>query len=83
MQYCYWHVLDKGFKFELYICYGFHDLIQMVINCNDALIASVIKSDYRIYFWYMIKDDFINIMKNSAAINIMKNYGLNKNSGLL
>lgn len=55
----------------------------MVINCNAALIASVIKSDYRIYFWYMIKDDFINIMKNSAAINIMKNYGLNKKTGLL
>ena len=32
---------------------------------NDVAIVSVKGSDYRINFWYMSKDDAINIMKNS------------------
>ena len=43
------------------------------MNCNDVAIVSVKGSDYRIHFWYMSKDD---------AINIMKNYNLNEKSGL-
>ena len=38
------------------------------------LIVSVKGSDYRIHFWYMSKDDAINIKKNSR---------LNGKSGLL
>ena len=32
---------------------------------NDVAIVSVKRSDNRIHFWYMSKDDAINIMKNS------------------
>ena len=32
---------------------------------NDAAIVSVKGSDYIIHFWYMSKDDAINITKNS------------------
>ena len=35
------------------------------MNFNDVAIVSVKGSDYRINFWYMSKDDAINIMKNS------------------
>ena len=41
---------------------------------NDVVIVSVKGSDYRIHFWYMSKDD---------AINIMKNPNLNGKSGSL
>ena len=34
------------------------------MNFSDATIASVKGSDYRIHFWYMRKDDAINMMKN-------------------
>ena len=34
------------------------------MNFNDVAIASVKESDYRIQFWYMSKDDAINIMNN-------------------
>ena len=44
------------------------------MNFNDVVITSVKRNDYRIYFWYMSKDD---------AINIMKNYHLNEKNGLL
>ena len=35
------------------------------MNFNDAAIVSIKGNDYRIHFWYMSKDDAINIMKNS------------------
>ena len=39
--------------------------MQKAINFDgDVVIVSVKESDYRIHFWYMSKDDAINIMKN-------------------
>ena len=34
------------------------------MNFNDVAIVSVKRSDYRIHFWYMSKNDTINIIKN-------------------
>ena len=48
--------------------------MQKGINSNDAAIVSIKGSDYKIHFWYMSKDDAINIIKNS---------NLNEKSGLL
>ena len=62
-HYC--HFLDKGFQYESYICNGCHNLMQNAMNFNDVFIFSVKGSDYRIHFWYMSKDDAINIMKNT------------------
>ena len=61
----YWYFLDQGFKYEPYLCNGCHDLMQKVMNVNDVVIASIKGNYYRIHFWYMSKDDAINIMKNS------------------
>ena len=67
-----WYFLDKNFKYEPYLCNGCHDLLQKAKNFNDVAIVSVKESNYRIHFWYMSKNDAINIMKNS---------NLNKKSG--
>ena len=48
--------------------------MQKAMNFNDVAIFSVKGSDYRIHFWYMIKDDARNIMKNS---------NLNERAGLI
>ena len=64
----YWYFSDKGFKYEPYLCNGCHDLIQKAMNFNNVAIVSVKGIDYRIHFWYMRKDDAINIMKNSNLI---------------
>ena len=56
---------DRNFKYESYLCNCCHDLMQKAINFNDVAIVSVKGSDYRIHFWYMSKNDTINIMKNS------------------
>ena len=60
----YWYFLDKGFKYEPYLCNSCHDLMQKAMNFNDVAIVSVKGSDYRTHFWYMSKDDPINIIKN-------------------
>ena len=39
--------------------------MQKVITFNDVAIVSIKGNDYRIHFWYMSKDDAINIMNNS------------------
>ena len=39
--------------------------MQKAMNFDGVTIVSVKRSDYRIHFWYMSKDDTINIMKNS------------------
>ena len=58
--------LDKNFKYKPYLCNGCHDLMQKAMNFNDVAIISMKESDYRIHFWYMSKDDAINIMNNSS-----------------
>ena len=44
------------------------------MNYNDVAEVSMKRSDYRIYFWYMSKDDAIRLMNSS---------NLNEKSGLL
>ena len=61
----YWYFKDIGFKYEPYLCNGYHDLMQKAMSFNDAAIVYVKGNAYRIHFWYMSKDDAINIINNS------------------
>ena len=61
----YWYFLDKGFKYEPYLCNGCHYLVQKSMNFNDVSIVSLKRSDYRIHFWCMSIDDTISRLKNS------------------
>ena len=56
---------DISFKYEPHLCNVCHGLMQKAIHFNDVAIVSIKGSDYRIHFWYMSKDDTLNIMKNS------------------
>ena len=61
----YWYFKNIGFKYETYLCNGCHDLTQKAISFNNVAIVYVKGSAYRIHFWYMSKDDAINIMNGS------------------
>ena len=65
----YWYFKDINFKYEPYLCNGCHDLMQKVMSFNNVAIAYVKENSYRISFWYMSKDDAINIMKGSNLVN--------------
>ena len=70
----YWYFLGRCFKHKPYLCNGCHNLMQKAMNFNDVAIVSVKRSDYRIHFWNISKDD---------AMNIIKNFNLDLKNGLL
>ena len=61
----YWSFKNIGFKCEKYLCNGCHDLMQKAMSFNNVTIVYVKGNAYRINFWYMSKDDAINIMNRS------------------
>ena len=61
----YWYFLDKNFNYKPYLCNGCHDLMQKAMNFNNVSFVSIKRNSYRIHFWYMSKNDTINIMNNS------------------
>ena len=62
---CHWYFKNIGFKHESYLCNGCHDLVQKAMSFNNVAIVYVKGSAYRIHFWYMRKDDAINIINGS------------------
>ena len=53
------------FQYDKYLCNGCHNLMQKAMSFNNIDIVYVKGIAYRIYFWYMSKDDAINIMNGS------------------
>ena len=45
--------------------------MQKAVNFNDVAIVYVKWSAHRIHFWYISKDDAINIMNNLSLIDKM------------
>ena len=70
----YWYFKDVGFKYELHLCSSCHDLVRKAMSFNDIAIVYVKWSASRIHFWYMSKDDAINIMKGSNLVNKMRSF---------
>ena len=65
----YWYFKDIGFKYEQYLCNDCHNLMQKAMSFNNVAIVYVKGSAYRIHFWYMSKDDAINIMNGSILLD--------------
>ena len=65
----YWYFNDIGFKYEPYLCNGCHSLMQKAVSFNDVAIVYLKGSAYGIHFWYMSKDEAVNIMNNSSLID--------------
>ena len=65
----YWYFKNIGFKYEKYLCNGCHDLMQKAMSFNNVAIVYVKENAYRIHFWYMSKDDAINIMNGSNLVD--------------
>ena len=65
----YWYFKDTGFNYERYLCNGCHDLMQKAMSFNNIAVVNVKGSAYRVHFWYMSKDDAINIMNGSNLVD--------------
>ena len=60
----YWHFKYIGFKYEKYLCNGWHDLVQKAVSFNKVAIVYVKGSAYRIHF------GVCSNMMQLSAINI-------------
>ena len=73
---CYhWYFLKVNFRFQPKVCDGYYYLMHKAMSFN-VVIVSVKGNDYRIHFWYISKDEVINIMTNpdlSKKVNFCKN----------
>ena len=67
----YWYFKNIGFKYEPYLCNGCHDLMQKAKSFNDVAIVYVKGNAYRIHFWFLSKNDTINIMNNYNLVDKM------------
>ena len=65
----YWYFKDIGFKYQPYLCTGCLDLMQNAMGFNNIANVYIKGSAYRIHFWYMSKDDAINIMNGSNLVH--------------
>ena len=65
----YWYFKDIGFKYQPYLCNGWHDLMQNAMGFDNIAIVYIKGSAYRIHFWYMSKDDAINITNGSILLD--------------
>ena len=73
----YWYFKNIVFKYEPYLCNGFHDLMQKATSFNNVAVVYVKGKAYRINFWYMSKNYAINIMNGSNLVdksNIYKSF---------
>ena len=65
----YWYFKDIGFKCEPYLCNGCHNLMQKAMSFNNIAIIYVKGNPYKMHFWYMSKDDAINIMNGPNLVD--------------
>ena len=65
----YWYFKDIGFNYDPYLCNGCHNLMQKAMSFNNVAVVYVKGSAYRINFWYMSKNDAINIMNASYLVD--------------
>ena len=65
----FWYFKDIGFKYEPYLCNGCYDFTENAISFNNIATVYIKGSAYRIYFWYMSKDDAINIINGSTLLD--------------
>ena len=62
----YWYFKNIGFKYQPYVCNGFHDFIMIVQNLSDFLILKTKNVDHRCY---VVGMDAINLLNNSVLNN--------------
>ena len=65
----FWYFKDKNFNYQKYYCDGCHDMAMKTLNIKNLPIVYSKGNTYRIHFWYMSKDDAINIIHNSNLID--------------
>ena len=67
-----WYFLDKGFKFQWYVCNGRHGVLMISINPNDIAILNINCADYHCIINGISKSDALNLLKMLSIIKLKK-----------
>ena len=57
-----WYFLNKGFKFQPYICNRCHDLLMMSMNLSDIAILKIENADYCCIITEISKSEAIKLL---------------------
>ena len=71
---CYWYFLNKGFKFQPYVCNRCHDLLMISMNLSDIYILNNENVHYGC---------ICNGISKSEAIKLLENINSTEKSGTL
>ena len=70
----YWYFLNKGFKFQSYVCNRCHESLLMSVQLSDIAILEIQNADYCC---------IISRISKSQALNVMQNIDFTEQSGTL
>ena len=60
----YWYFLDKGFKFQLNVYYGCHDVLMMSMNFKNIATLNIHGGDYHCSISGIGKTELKNLRQN-------------------
>ena len=60
----YWYFLNKGFKFQPYVCNRCHDLLVMSMKLSDIAVLKIKNADYRCMITEISKIKGIKLLQN-------------------
>ena len=61
----YWYHLKINFRCQSKVWIGLHNLIQKATSFNDLGMSCVKRSNFAIHFWYITKDEAMNLLRNA------------------
>ena len=61
----YWYSAEINFKLQPIVCNDCPDKMQKTMNFNDVTIFFVKRNDYRNHFWYVSKEEGVNLLINA------------------
>ena len=60
----YWYFLNKGLKFQPYVCSRCHDLLMISMNLNDIAILKIRNTDYHCIITGISKIEAIKLLED-------------------
>ena len=61
---------DKGFKFQLTVCNGYHDLSMITVNVKGIVILKIRGVDYCFTINEISKNEGLNLLQNADFTKI-------------
>ena len=65
----YWYFKDIGYKFQPYLCNGYHAVSMMAYELKNIALLNAKDVDYRCTLWGISKNDAVDRLNNSVLEN--------------